>query len=156
VRRRRRRLVVTGARDHAGHGGPGPGLSPLGAVNLALRGLMEAGVVAGLAYWGWQTGGGTFASIALAIAAPVVGFGFWGAVDFRRAGALAEPLRLVQELAVSGLAALALYTAGQHALGAALALLSIVHHALVYALGDRLVKRDPAPVERRSETAGRR
>jgi len=33
--------------------------------------------------------------------------GFWGAVDFHQAGRLAEPLRLVQELAISGLAAVA-------------------------------------------------
>lgn len=42
-------------------------------------------------------------------------------MDFHRAGRLAEPLRLLQELAVSGLAAVALYAVGQHLLGWALA-----------------------------------
>ena len=75
--------------------------------------------------------------------------GFWGAVDFHQAGRLAEPLRLVQELAISGLAAVAVYAAGQHILGWFLGLASISYHALVYAQGSRLLKRShrilPAP-----------
>jgi hypothetical protein len=41
------------------------------------------------------------------LGAPLVGFGFWGAVDFHQAGRFAEPLRLIQELAISALAAVA-------------------------------------------------
>jgi hypothetical protein len=78
--------------------------------------------------------------ILLAVGAPALGFGFWGAVDFRQAGRLAEPLRLLQELAISALAAAALYTAGQHLLGWALGLVSVVYHALVYLLGGRLLQ----------------
>lgn len=76
--------------------------------------------------------------------APTVGFGLWGAVDFHQAGRLAEPLRLVQELAISGLAAVALYLTGQHGLGIARGALSLVSHTLVYATGDRLLKPRPA------------
>jgi len=108
--------------------------------NLALRLLMELGVVLALGYWGYQTGESTGAKILLAIGAPALGFGFWGLVDFRQAGRLAEPLRLTQELLISGLAALGLYVAGQPALAWALALVSIVHHALVYLLGGKLLK----------------
>ena len=91
-------------------------MSGLQRLNLTFRALMEAGVVFGLGFWGYHTGRtGT--------------------------GALAEPLRLIEELAISGLAALALYVAGQHALGWSLATISVVHHALVYLLGDRLIKR---------------
>ena len=90
---------------------------------LVLRVLVEAGIVAAFAWWGYRAGAGTGMKILLAVGAPAVGFGFWGAVDFRQAGRLAEPLRLVQELAVSGLAAVALYAAGQHLLGWALGLL---------------------------------
>jgi hypothetical protein len=116
------------------------------AVTLALRVALECGVVAGLAYWGVHAGGGTATKILLGAGAPVVGFGFWGAVDFRGLGRLAEHARLVQELAVSGLAALALYAAARHALGIALAALSIGYHALVYATGSRLLKeRTEAP-----------
>ena len=41
---------------------------------------------------------------------------------------------------ISGLAALALYAAGQHALGIALALLSLVYHTLMVASGQPLLK----------------
>lgn len=113
--------------------------------NLSLRVTMEIGIVVALGFWGYHTGGGTAARIVLTIAAPLVGFGFWGAVDFHQAGRFAEPLRLVQELVVSGLAAAAWYAAGDHAAGIALGALSLVYHVLVYATGARLLQqRAPA------------
>jgi hypothetical protein len=111
-------------------------------VNLILRVTMECGVVAALAWWGVHTGGSTGMKVVYGIGAPAVGFGFWGAVDFHQLGRLGEPVRLIQELAISGLAAVAWYTAGQHELGIALAALSLVYHALVYATGSRLLKPD--------------
>ena len=114
-------------------------MTPAKRFNLALRGIVEAGVVGALAYWGYQAGV-TRPLALLALAAPAGGFGVWGALDFRFAGRLAEPLRLAEELAISGLAATALYTAGQPALGIALATVSVVHHALVYLTGERLLK----------------
>ncbi len=113
-------------------------------LQLALRVSMEVGVVAALATWGVHIGNSTATEVALGIAAPLVGFGFWGAVDFHQAGSLAEPLRLVQELAVSGLAAVAWWASGQAALGAALAALSVAYHALVYLSGERLLDQSPA------------
>jgi Protein of unknown function (DUF2568) len=107
---------------------------------LGLRAIMEAGIVVGLAYWGWQTGAGTIAKIGLAIVAPVVGFGFWGLVDFRQAGRAAEPLRLVQELAVTVLVAVALWSVGLPIAGLLLVLLSVVYHVLLYTTGGRLLK----------------
>lgn len=115
-------------------------MSPSQRRNLALRVLMEVGVVAGFAYWGFHIGEGIAMKCVLGIGAPVLGFGLWGAVDFRGAGRAAEPLRLVQELAISALAALALYATGQHALGVALAALSVVYHALVYLTGEQLLQ----------------
>jgi len=79
----------------------------LSLANIALRGLMEFAIVLGFAYWGYRTGGTTAGKIGLAIAAPAVGFGFWGLVDFRQAGKAAEVLRLLQELLLSGSAAAA-------------------------------------------------
>ncbi len=96
--------------------------------------------MAALAYWGFHTGENVAGKLVLGLGAPALGFGFWGAVDFRWAGAAAEPLRLIQELAVTGLAALAWYTAGQQVLGILLAVLSLVYHGLVYASGERLLK----------------
>ena len=114
-------------------------------VTLLLRVLMEAGIVAAFAWWGYRAGAGTGMKILLAVGAPALGFGFWGAVDFHQAGRLAEPLRLLQELAISALAAVALYAAGQHLLGWVLGLLSAAYHALVYLQGGRLLKPRPGP-----------
>jgi predicted membrane protein len=108
--------------------------------NVALRGVMEAGIVAALAYWGYHTGQSTAAKVLLGIGAPLLVFGFWGLVDFRQAGRIAEPLRLVQELVVCGVAVVALAVAGQPALAWALGVIAVVQHALVYALGERLLK----------------
>lgn len=109
--------------------------------NVALRGLMELGIVIAFGYWGWSAGATSATKIALGAAAPLVMFGIWGAVDFRKAGKAAEPLRLVEELVISGLAALALASAGQRALAWILAAIPVVHHALVVACGDTLLKR---------------
>ena len=97
--------------------------SPATLVRLtrALGVPMETGIVAVLAYPGYHTGTSTGTKIILAVVAPLLGFGFWGAVDFHQAGRLTEPLRRIRELAISGLAAVALYAAGQHILGWALA-----------------------------------
>lgn len=101
---------------------------------------METGIVLAFGYWGFHTGNNTWIHIILAIITPLVGFGFWGLVDFRNAGKYAETLRFVQELVISGLASVALYAKGVHLLGLTLAMLSIVYHLLVYLIGDRLLK----------------
>lgn len=101
---------------------------------------MEAGIVAGLGYWGYKTGDSTVVKIVLVIGVPFVGFGFWGFVDFRNMGKMSEALRLLQELVISGLAAVALYSVGQHFFGWVLGFISIIYHILVYALGGTLLK----------------
>jgi hypothetical protein len=110
-------------------------------INVGLRAVMELGVVVGFALWGFHTGTTTATKLLLGLGLPVLIFGFWGLVDFHQSGSLAEPLRLVQELFISGLAAVALYSAGLPGWGIALAAISIGHHLLVYALGERLLKR---------------
>jgi Protein of unknown function (DUF2568) len=123
-----------------------PAVTPAQRLLLVLRVLMEIGVVAALAFWGVHLGGGTTAAkIALGVAAPALGFGFWGTIDFHQAGRFAETLRLVQELTVSLLATFAGYTAGRHGLAIALGGLSLVYHTLVYATGERLLKPSPKP-----------
>ena len=108
--------------------------------NLFLRSLMEMGIVAGSGYWGFQIAKGSIMKIILTICVPVIIFSFWGFIDFHKAGKFSEHLRLLQELIISGAAAVALYSAGQHLFGWILALLSIVHHILVYLIGDTLLK----------------
>ncbi len=112
---------------------------------------MEIGVVVGLGYWGYHAARPGAPAILLAVGVPLLGFGFWGLVDFRWAGAWSEPLRLFEELVISLLAALAWYAAGRYAIGWTLAGLSVVHHILVYALGDRLLKEGPAARTRADE-----
>ncbi len=107
---------------------------------LLLRVTLEVGVVAGLCVWGYSLGSIPGTRAALAIALPAVGFGLWGAIDFRNAGRAAEPLRLTQELVISGLAAAAFAAAGHIGFGIALAVLSLAYHALVYACGARLLR----------------
>ncbi len=115
-------------------------MQPASAFNLALRVTMESGIVGGLAYWGIHAGDSTVGKASLGVAAPLVGFGIWGAYDFRGARRFAEPLRLGQELVISGVAAAALYAAGEPTLGLGLAGVSLAHHFLVYALGERLLR----------------
>lgn len=111
-------------------------------INVALRGILETAIVCALAYWGYYIGEKRISKILLGICAPLIGFGFWGLVDFHQFGKMAEWLRLFQELAISGFAAIALYMTGSPILGWALGLLSIVHHALVYLLGGTLLKHE--------------
>jgi len=109
-------------------------------LNVALRAVVELGIVCGIGYWGYREGRTTGTKLLLGMGAPLVGFGLWGLVDFRRVGAAAEWLRLAEELVISGLAAAAWYVAGQRQLAWALALGSVAHHALVYALGGGLLR----------------
>ncbi len=83
---------------------------------MALRAIMETGIVLAFGYWGFHTGKSTGIHLILGIITPLVGFGFWGLVDFHNAGKYAEPLRLAQELIISGIAALGIYVKGAHLL----------------------------------------
>ncbi len=112
----------------------------LSLANVALRALLETGIVAAFAYWGFSATTNTAMRLVLAVVTPVVAFGFWGAVDFRFTGRHAEPLRLIQELAVTILASAALYRTDHHLLAWLLLALSAIHHAAVYLLGERLLK----------------
>jgi len=110
-------------------------------LNVALRAVMELGVVAGFAVWGYSVAGDLWLRVFLAILVPRIGFGFWGLIDFRRVGRLAEPLRLIEELLISGLAALAFYGSAHPVLGRSLLVLSVIHHGLVYLTGRRLLEK---------------
>jgi len=127
-------------------------MTALQRLNLAVRVLLELGVVVALGYWGVHTGQNVAAKILLGAGAPTLGFGLWGGVDFQRA-AHGELLRLTQELTISALAAIAWYAAGQHTLGLALASVSLGYHALVYASGERLLNPAGKPTSRSSQEA---
>lgn len=116
-------------------------MSVLKWINIGLRGTMEAGIVFAFAYLGYHTGTHLYLKVIYLVLFPLVGFGFWGLVNFQGYGKLSEYLRLSQELIITGLAALALYFSGLHFLGFLMAALSIIHHSLLYILGDKLLKK---------------
>jgi hypothetical protein len=45
---------------------------------------MEQGIVAALAYWWYRADSGLGMKVILSIGAPLLVFGFWGLVDFRK------------------------------------------------------------------------
>lgn len=109
-------------------------------VNLGLRAILEFGIVIGLAYWGFQAGDAFSGKLILCVLTPVLGFGFWGLVDFHQFGKISEYLRLFQELIISGIAAILIIIAGKQGLGITLALVSLIHHILIYITGERLLQ----------------
>ncbi len=113
----------------------------LTGLNVAARAAMEAGLVLALAAWGYSRAGSGPLGVLVGACVAAVAFGFWGAVDFRGRGRWAEPLRLTQELLLTALATVAWHAAGQQRLAWILGGLSAAHHALLYALGGRLLDR---------------
>jgi|SRR5215467_15906353 len=104
--------------------------------NLALAFFLELGVLAALGFWGFQTGQGTIARIALGIGAPVVAVVVWALFGSPQATwHLDGILRLLLEVVFFGSAAVALFAAGQHVLGVVFALLFVLNTALASAMG---------------------
>ena len=102
------------------------------SLNLAVRFLLELGALAALAYWGFHSGSGTGAKVALAIGAPLCMAVVWGLIAAPRAAiTLAAPIRFVVGLAILCLAALALAAAGQRALAVAFAAIIVLNAALL-------------------------
>lgn len=109
-------------------------------INVGLRGLMEATLVLGLGYLGYLLGNRTLWRILLTILLPLSVFGFWSIVDFHRLHRHAELFRLIEEIVITGMIAIALFFNGAHWVAWILAILSLLHHSLTYLLGERLLK----------------
>ncbi len=104
--------------------------------NLALAFFLELGVLAALGYWGFQTGQGTIARIALGIGVPAVAVVVWALFGSPQAvWHLDGALRLLLEVIFFGSAAVALYAVGQHVLGVMFALLFVLNTVLVSVWG---------------------
>ena len=102
------------------------------SLNLGVRFLLELVALAALAYWGFHSGSGTGAKVALAIGAPLCMAVVWGLFAAPRAAiTLAAPIRFVLGLAILCLTALALGAAGQRALAAAFAVIIVFNAALL-------------------------
>lgn len=115
-------------------------LTTLRWFNVGLRALVEVGIIAALATWGFSMGATLAVQLMLGFGAPALGFGIWALVDFRGCGRKAEGLRLLEEVVLCSIAVAALYAANLQAWAGLLAGASSAHYALVYACGDRLLR----------------
>jgi Protein of unknown function (DUF2568) len=109
-------------------------MNALKIANLALAFLLEICALAAFAWWGYQTGQGTLAKIALAVGAPLVVAVFWGLFVAPRAVFTLLPLwRSLLALTVFGAAAVALFVTGQTALALIFVALALLNRILILA-----------------------
>jgi hypothetical protein len=122
---------------------------PLLVVSLALQFLLELAALAALGYWGSTTGSGTFAHVALAIAAPLLAAVVWGMFGSPKAPFhLRGAWRLLLEVVFFGSAATALVVADHSVLGVTLAATVAVNVALLHALGEGDLSPEWGPAQR--------
>ena len=109
--------------------------TPFGWLVVAVRFLLEVGVLLALGYWGYETGTGGLRYV-LAVAAPLAAAVVWGAVVAPKAALSVSPgVRLTVSLVVFAAAVAALYAASRPVLAVTFAVVAVVDTALVYALG---------------------
>jgi hypothetical protein len=104
--------------------------------NIALRFVLELGVLLALAYWGFHSGRSRPARIGLAVGAPLAAGLVW--VTLGAPGApleLRDPLHLLLELVFFGSAALSLGRVGRPGPAWSLAALAAANRVLMYAWG---------------------
>jgi hypothetical protein len=108
------------------------------AANLAVRFLLELCALAALAYWGIETGSSVGVDLVLALGAVVAFAAIWGAwVAPRASRRLADPARLVLELALFAAAIAALAAAGRPVLAVAFAAVLAANETLGFSWGQR-------------------
>jgi hypothetical protein len=107
-------------------------MNALKMANLALAFLLELCALVAFVWWGYQSGQGTLAKIALAVGAPLVVAVFWGLFVAPRAVFTLPPLwRSLLALLVFGAAAIALYVTGQQTLALVFAALALLNRILI-------------------------
>ncbi|MGH2494612.1 MAG: YrdB family protein [Ktedonobacteraceae bacterium] len=111
-------------------------LTTIKNANLGLAFLLELGVLAALAFWGFHNGSGAFAKIALGIGLPALAIVVWALFGSPQATWHLDGIwRLLLQIVFFGSAAVALYAAGQRVWGVVFALLFVINTTLVYAWG---------------------
>jgi hypothetical protein len=111
-------------------------LATIKNANLGLAFLLELGVLAALAFWGFSTGSGTLAKIVLGIGLPALAIVVWALFGSPQATWHLNGIwRLILQIIFFGSAAVALYAAGQRVWGVVFALLFVLNTILVYAWG---------------------
>ncbi|WP_435318994.1 YrdB family protein [Haloarchaeobius sp. TZWSO28] len=110
-------------------------LGGLAQLVLGVRFLLELAGLLALGYWGFRTGGSTLASLALGLGAPLLAAIVWGTFVSPKARVpLRGEARLAVEVLVFGVAAVALYAAGQPLLAVVFAAVAVVDRAAVWHL----------------------
>ena len=108
------------------------------AANLALRFALELCAFAGLAYWGAELEASTAIRIVVAVAAPALAIGVWGAWIAPKAGArLADPSRLLAEVGVFTAAAVAVACSAGATWAVGFAALVLLNELLMLRWGQR-------------------
>jgi len=104
--------------------------------NLALRFLLELCALVALGYWGFKTGSGTLAKIALGIGTPLVAAVVWGVFVAPRAPVeLPGALVLLLQVLVFGSAAAGLAATGHRTLALVFAVVVLINAILMYVWG---------------------
>ena len=104
--------------------------------NLALRFLLELCTLGALGYWGFKTGGGAIAKIALGVGAPLVAAVVWGtSLSPRAPVALPGTLVLALQALVFASAAAGLAATSHRILALVFGVIVVVNAVLLYAWG---------------------
>jgi len=105
-------------------------------VNLAMAFLLELCMLAALGYWGFTLDQGLAVRVGAGLGVPILVAVMWGLLLAPRASnRLQEPLHLILELLLFGLAIAALYAAGRPWLALAFGLVYAINVILRYAWG---------------------
>lgn len=108
------------------------------ALHLAIRFALELATLAAYGWWGWRLGDGGFTGMVLAILLPVLGGSAWAVFRTPGDGAgralmpVSGPVRLVIELALVGIAAYGVWTAGSRAAAETLLTAWGLHYAVTW------------------------
>jgi hypothetical protein len=128
--------------------------TPIPALHLAIRFLLELALVASVAYWGWHVGDDGPRGLLLAILAVAVFAALWGLFGTpgdpsRGRAPVAVPgwARLLLELALIGVAAYCLWTAWSRAAAETLLTAFAVHYALTWERSRWLLRAPANPAE---------
>ena len=102
-------------------------------INLALIFLLELCMLAALGYWGFTLDQGLAIRVGAGLGVPVLAAVVWGVwMAPRAAHPLPEPLHLIVELIIFGLAIAALYAAGRPWLALIFGIVYVINVALRY------------------------
>jgi uncharacterized protein DUF2568 len=108
-------------------------VSLLKTANLALAFLLELLMLAAFGYWGFQASTETVVKIILGVGVPLVVVLIWGMFLAPRATRRLERIpRMLAELTIFGLAALAVAAAGRPDLAILFAVVVVLNQALLY------------------------